>query len=189
MEGTKLILFLIFYGVIIFLLIKLLIKACKAQSQVNKRRRQDKASGIKRFSGLVHVSGLKAVEGTACEVMIDPKNVAITCGVKQYTLPLSRISYVDFKFDVNESKYLKSSFVKGAAGAAMFGVSGAVIGSAPKTKTDRQTKGYAIILYKDTRGEEDTIILRDMSPNSYICSKLVMALNACIKPQIEKVEL
>ena len=189
MEGTKLVLFLFSNGVIIFVLIKLIIKGCKAQSQINKRRRQDKANGIKRFSDLVHVSGLRAVEGTGCGVMIDPTNVVITCGVKQYSLPLSRISYVDFKFDVNESKYLKSSFVKGAAGAAMFGVSGAVIGSAPKTKTDRQTKGYAIILYKDTRGEENTIILRDMLPNSYICSELVMALNARIKAKIEKVEL
>lgn len=188
MDGTKLFI-LLFYGALIVFLFILIIKACQAQSKISKKRRQDKRNGIKRFSGLVHVNGLKAVENAECDVAIDPSNMIISCEGKQYSLPLSRISYVDFKFDVNESKYLKSSFVKGVAGAAMFGVSGAVIGSAPKTKTDRQTKGYAIILYKGVRGDKSTIILRDMSPNTYICSKLVLALNACIKTEIEKVEL
>lgn len=188
MDGSKLVTLIICCPLIVLLII-LIIKACQAQGQINKERRKDKANGIKRFSSLVHVSGLNAVENTGCEVAIGPTNITIACGGKQYSLPLSRISYVDFKFDISESKYLKSSFVKGVAGAAVFGVSGAVIGAAPKTKTERQTKGYAIILYKDARGEERVIILRDMSPNSYICSKLVIALNACIKTKIEKVEL
>lgn len=189
MEGTKLILFLLFYGVIIFLLIKFIIFACKEQSKINKIRKQDKANGIKRFSAVEHVSGLNAVENTACQIVINPTDLKITCGGKEYSLPLSRITYVDFKSDIKEIKYLKSSVVKGAAGAAMFGVSGAVIGSAPKVKTDHQIKGYAVIIYKDARGNEQTIVLCDMSTNSYICSKLVRALNTCIHTTIEKVEL
>lgn len=189
MEGIALILSLIFCGAIIILSIKMTIKTSKIRSQVKKRRKQDKANGIKRFWAIAHVRGLNAVEGAVCEVAINPTNLIINCEGKVYSLPLSRITYVDSKSDINEVKYLKSSLVKGVAGAALFGVSGAVIGSAPKIKTDRQTKEYAIILYKDTRGEENTIILCDMSPNSYICSGLVRALKARIKIQIEKVEL
>lgn len=189
MEETKLILQLLFYGVMIFLLIKFLVFACKEQGKINKIRRQDKANGIKRFIAIEHVSGLNAVENTACRIVISPADLKITCGGKEYSLPLSRITYVDFKSDINEIKYLKSSAVKGVAGAAMFGVSGAVIGSAPKTKTDRQIVGYAVIIYKDARGNEQTIVLCDMSPNSYICSKLVKALNDRIHTTVEKVEL
>ena len=189
MEGTKLILFLLFYGIIIFLLIKFIIYACKEQSKINKIRKQDKANGIRRFFSVKHVSGLNAVENIACQVVITPTDLKITCGGKEYSLPLSRITYVDFKSDINEIKYLQSSAVKGVAGAAMFGISGAVIGSAPKTKTDRQVRGYAVILYKDTRGKEQTIVLCDMSPNSFICSKLVIALSARIHTTVEKVNL
>lgn len=189
MEGTKLILYLLFYGVIIFILIKLIIYGCKAQIQINKGRKQDKADGIKRFFCIEHVSGLNAVENTACSIVITPTDLKMTCSGKEYSLPLSRITYVDFKTDVKEIQKLKSSLAKGVAGAAMFGVSGAVIGSVPKTKTVNQVKGYAIIIYKNTHGNEQTIVLCDMSPNSYICSKLVRVLYSHIQTKVEKVEL
>ncbi len=188
MDGTKLIV-LLFYGVLIVLLVILLIKACQAQSKISKKRKQDRRDGIKRFFAIKHVSGLKAVENAECQVVINPTDLKIACGGKEYSLPLSRITYVDLKSDIDEIRYSKSSLVKGAAGAAMFGVSGAVIGSAPKTKTERQVRGYAVILYKDAHGGEQTIILCDIAPNSYICSGLVRTLKSCIHTTVEKVEL
>lgn len=189
MEGIKLILFLLFYGVIIFLLIRLIISACKEQSNINKIRKQDKANGIKRFFAIAHVEGLGVVENAQCSVVLSPSNLVINCTGKEYTLPLGRITYVDFIVDANKIRYLQSSMAKGIAGAALFGVSGSVIGSTPKSKVEHEAISYAVIGYRDARGKEKVIILRDQSPNSYICSKLVRALNACIHTTVEKVEL
>lgn len=189
MEGIKLILFLLFYGVIIFLLIRLIISACKAQKNINKTRKQDKANGIKRFFAIAHVEGLGVVENAHCSAALSPSKLVISCTGKEYTLPLERITYVDFIVDANKIRYLQSNMARGIAGAALFGVSGAVIGSVPKSKVEHEAIGYAVIGYRDAGGKEKVIILKDQSPNSYICSKLVRALNTCIQTTVEKVEL
>lgn len=189
MEKMKLILLLLFYGAIIFLLIKFIIYACKEQGKINKIRKQDKANGIKKFFAIAHVEGLGVVENAHCSVILSPSNLVISCTGKEYTLPLRRITYVDFNVDANKIRYLQSNMARGIAGAALFGVSGAVIGSAPKSKVEHEAIGYAVIGYWDAEGKEKVIILKDQSPNSYICSKLVKALNSCIHTTVEKVEL
>lgn len=189
MNGIKLVVFVIFYGIVIILLIRLLAAACKAQSRINKERKQDKANGIKRFFAIEHVEGLGGVEKSQCSVALDPSSLIITCTGKEYTLPLKRIEYVDYIVDVNEIRYLKSSLAKGIAGAALFGAGGAVIGSAPKTKIKKEETGYAVICYRDSRGKEKIIVLKDKSPDYHICIDLVKALESCTRTQIEKVEL
>lgn len=189
MEEAKLILQLLFYGVMIFLLIRFIIFACKEQRKINKIRKQDKANGIKKFFAIAHVEGLGVVENAHCSVILSPSNLVISCTGKEYSLPLGRITYVDFIVDANKIRYLQNNMARGIAGAALFGVSGAVIGSAPKSKVEHEAIGYAVIGYRDAQGKEKVVILKDQSPNSYICSKLVKALNSCIHTTVEKVEL
>lgn len=145
--------------------------------------------GSKDFFALEHVEGLGVVEGSSCQVVLNPSILTITCTGKEYTLPIKRITYVDFMVDADKIRYLQSSAVKGIVGAALFGVSGAVIGTMPKTKVAYEAIGYAVIAYRNTKGEEKLIILRDQSANSYICNKLVKALDVCIHTTVEKVEL
>lgn len=161
----------------------------KAQRAGKKQREEDKKNGIERFSAIAHVTGLAAVENSSCTAEVNPSNIVITCAGKEYTLPLRRIAYVDYKADIDETIYQKSSFVKGVAGAAMFGVSGAVIGSAPKTKTKREEKGYAIIGYMASNGKEENIVLRDEIANFNVCEKIVKTLKAHTRTTIKKVQL
>jgi len=189
MDGFKMLFLLIFYGALIFLLIKLLIIACKAQSSMSKAKKRDKAQGIRRFAAIEHVEGLGVVEKSQCSVALDPSKLTVTCTGKEYTLPLQRIEYVDYIVDVNEIQYLKSSIARGAAGAALFGVSGAVIGSAPKTKVRKKRYGHAIICYRDARGQERVIVLKDSIPDDHECFDLIKSLRSCVHMQIEKVEL
>ena len=59
---------------------------------------------------------------------------------------------------------MTSSTAKGVAGAAVFGVNGAIIGSAPSTRTRLQTQDRAVIVYRSARREESVIVLRDVPP-------------------------
>lgn len=155
----------------------------------NRQKKQDKADGIKRFSAVEHVDGLDIVEKTPCSVVIGPSNLIISCTGKEYTLPLRKITYVDYLADVEKIRYLQSSVAKGIVGGVLFGVSGAVIGTAPKTKLVNETTGYAVIGYRDASGKEKIIILRNQPTRPYTCSLLVNELKSCIRTTIEKVEL
>lgn len=161
----------------------------KGKKAARKQWEEDQKNGIERFSALTHVAGLAAVENSSCTAAVSPSSIVIACAGKEYTLPLRRIEYVDYKEDIDETIYQKSSFVKGVAGAAMFGVSGAVIGSAPKTKTKREKKGYAIIGYLAANGKEEIIVLRDEIANFNVCGKIVNTLKARTRTTIKKVQL
>ena len=161
----------------------------KKRKAIKKQQQQDKANGIKRFSSLEHAEGLDVAEKSTCSVMISPSSLVISCTGKEYTLPLKRITYVDFFTDTDKIRYLESSTAKGIMGAALFGVSGAVVGAAPKTKVAHEKTGYAVIEYRDAGGREKRIILRDQAANSYMCSLLISTLNSCIHATVEKVEL
>ena len=104
-------------------------------------------------------------------------------------MPIQRILYAECLTDVENIQYLKSSVAKGMIGAALFGVGGAVIGSAPKTKVRKQITSHAIIGYRDSSGKERVIILKDAAPNRMDASNLVFELNARVPKQIEKITL
>ena len=161
----------------------------KKGKAARKQRKQDKENGIKRFPALEHVEGLGVVEKSLCTVLLSSSNMVISCTGKEYTLPLRRIMYADFIVDVDKIRYLQSSAAKGAVGAAIFGVSGAVIGAAPKTKVAYEKMGYAVVGYRDAKGNERIIILKDQTANSYVCSWLIGELKNCTHTTIEKVEL
>lgn len=177
----------IFFGSTLFL-VCICMAIVKGEPR-RRRRKEDKANGIKRFFALEHVEGLGVVEKSPCSVVLSLSTLTITCTGKEYTLPLKRITYVDFIVDSDKIRYLQSSVAKGVVGAALFGTSGAVIGTTPKAKVAYEAIGYAVIAYRDMRGEEKIIILRDQSANSYICSTLVRTLEARIHVTVEKVEL
>lgn len=164
---------------------KMSVEKKKADS---RQRKLDKADGVTRFSAVEHVEGLGLVEKASCAVVLSPPNLVISCTGKEYTLPLKRITYVDYLTDVEKIRYLQSSMAKGIAGGALFGVSGAVIGSAPKTKVVNETTGYAVIGYRDEAGKEKTIILRSPA-KPHVCYWMVCELKSRIQTTVEKVTL
>ncbi len=154
-----------------------------------KYRKEDKAKGIVRYTPLIHVSGLEAVEGSECTAMVTPSDLVLVCMGKEYTLPLNRISYVTCNENIQEERYVTSSTAKGVAGAAVFGVNGAIIGSAPSTRTRLQTQDRAVIVYRSARRKESVIVLRDVPPNRVRCSALIDTLRSRIQIRTEKVQL
>nr|DAY49568.1 MAG TPA: hypothetical protein [Caudoviricetes sp.] len=161
----------------------------KAKKVVRQQQQKDKVEGISRYDSIIHIGGLNAPENCKCTVVLNSSSLVIVCGGNEFTLNIAKVRNVDFQLDIDEKQYLKSSMAGGIAGAALFGVSGAVIGAAPKTKTKREVKCYAIISYEDAQGAFRTFILRDEVPNLSRCAKLVDTLKPMIKVQVNKVEL
>lgn len=174
-------------AVIIFLfgMVKLTIKASIAEKQ---QREKDKREGISRYS-TIHVGGLSAPENCKADVVLSPIALTVNCAGSEYVLKIKMIRSVNSQLDVNEVQYLKSSVVRGVIDAALFGPSGAVIGSAPRAKTKIKIKGYAIITYEDAQGEYKAFLLRDAVENSKNCSRLVDDLRPRIDQQLNRVEL
>lgn len=161
----------------------------KAKKVARQQQQKDKVEGISRYDNIIHIGGLSAPENCKCTVVLNPSNLMIECGGNEFSLNIAKVRNVDFQLDIDEKQYLNSSLAGGIAGAALFGVSGAVIGAAPKTKTKREVKCYAIISYENIQGEFQTFILRDEIANLSRCAKLVDALKPMINVQVNKVEL
>ena len=141
------------------------------------------------YSSIIHIVGLDVPENCKCKVILKKVNLIILCAGNEYSLNIEKIKNVDFQIDVDEKQLLKSSLLRGAVGAAAFGVAGAVVGSSPKVKNKREVKCYAIISYENKNGENENFVLRDELPNTTQCAKLVDELKKRIKTQINKVEL
>lgn len=174
--------------VLVKMAFRMAILTSKTSKATKMQREKDRREGISRYDSLVHVGGLMVLKNCKASVILSPTELTINCGGSEFILNIAKIKNVDFQLDVNETKYLQSSFVKGVAGAA-FGMTGAIIGSAPKTKTKRNVKGYAIISYEDAEGQYKTFLLRDEIANTRICSGLVDNLRPRINRQINRVEL
>lgn len=178
--------FLVTFVIVAF---RMVILTSKISKNAKMQRKKDRQEGISRYNALIHVGGLTAPENCKASVTLSPTFLTINCGGSEYVLKIEKIRNVDFQLDVNETQYLQSSLKKGVAGAAAFGVTGAIIGSAPKTKIKRNVKCYAIISYEDVQGEYKTFLLRDDVANSKVCSGLVDALRLRVNQQINRVEL
>ncbi len=188
MEVTGLMCFLMVFGVFA-VSVNYIVEQVKEEKKASRQRKEDKAKGIVRYTPLIHVSGLEAVEGSECTAMVTPSDLVLVCMGKEYTLPLNRISYVTCNENIQEERYVTSSTAKGVAGAAVFGVNGAIIGSAPSTRTRLQTQDRAVIVYRSARREESVIVLRDVPPNRVRCSALIDTLRSRIQIRTEKVQL
>lgn len=189
---------IIFISVILGLLIsfcifafKMFIVTSKVQKEVKAQKIRDKQDGISRYNNIIHVGGLQAPKDCKAHAILSPSEFKVMCGGNEYVLDVSKIRNVDFQIDVDEEQYLDSSFVRGVIGAAAFGVSGAVIGSAPTAKTKRDVKCYAIISYESAQSEEGykIFLLRDEYPNTQVCAKLVDTLKPRINQGVQRIEL
>ena len=148
-----------------------------------------KKDQTKEYTDIVHVVGLPIPENCKCKVMLKTQEMVISGAGTEMTLLYEKIHNVDFQMDIDESIYQKSSLAKGIVGAATFGVAGAVLGSAPKTKTKREVKCYAIVTYQNADGEAQTFVLRDEYPNTQKCAKLIEQLKPQITARMNRVEL
>lgn len=161
----------------------------KLKHQQKKQLKTDKASGIERFQPIRHVTGLNVPEDCSGSVIVDNQKMSIILGGNNFDLKLDKIKNVDFQMDIDIKQYLASSTIKGIAGAAAFGVAGAVIGSAPKTKSKREVKCYAVISYLNNNNEYAIFVLKDEIVNSNCCARLVDKLKPLINNEINHVEL
>ena len=171
--------------IVLVRMVKWTIEGSIAEKQ---RRKKDEQEGISRYS-TIHVGGLAAPENCRADVVLSPIALTVNCAGSEYVLKIEKIRSVNSQLDVNEVQYLESSAARGVIGAVLFGTSGAVIGSAPRTKTKIKIKGYAIISYEDAQGEHKAFLLRDAVENSKNCSRLVDDLQPRINQQINRVEL
>lgn len=130
---------------------------------------------------LRHLFGLEIPENITCTVAIKNNELSIITGANEYTLKIDKIISVDFDMNVDVEKYTKSSMAKGIVGAATFGVAGAIIGSAPKTKEKRNVTCKAIINYENSNGESAYIIFEDSVANSQNAAGLVDTIRPIIK--------
>lgn len=165
------------------------IKTSKARKIAKRKLKEEQRNGIIRVGGIRCVAGLNVPENSMADIVIDRERLHINAAGNEFSMTLSQITNVDFQVDVDVEKYLKSSTMKGVVGAAAFGVAGAVIGSAPKTKEKRNITGYAIIAYQNSNKESTSILLRDDAANVNYCRTLVNTLKPLINAQVNKVEL
>jgi len=94
---------------------------------------------------------------------------------------------VNSQFDINETEYLKSSFIKGMAGAAVMGMTGAILGSIPKVKKKKNRRCYVSIIYENAQGERKIVLLKDQQVNTLVCYQLVQKLRPKVVEQVKQV--
>ena len=127
-----------------------------------------------------HVSGLDLPEGQLVSVTLTDDQVIIKAPAakKEYNITLDRVTGISQYDDVEIQSHMKSSLAKGIAGAAVFGLAGAVIGSQPKEQKKRVIHMFLVIDYVDGQ----IIITSDVC---YRFSDVVKKFNK-LKPQTEQ---
>lgn len=174
-----LILILIFLFLILCFLIRFIVKASKtAKEQRKKILNENKEQGIvKRYPPLVHVTGLDIPENVQVSVFLKKDRITIAGAGKEYNLNFDKIVSLENHVTMDIKEYYRSSTLKGVTGAALFGLPGAVIGSAPtKRKVKTDVKSFAVISFTAKTGDIATIILSDVLPNTRYASDLVARL-------------
>lgn len=170
---------LIFLFLVLCFLIRFIVKASKtAKEQRKKILQENKEQGIiKRYPPLVHVTGLDIPENVQVSVFLKQDRLIITGAGKEYNLNFDKIVSSESHVTMDIKEYYRSSTLKGVTGAALFGLPGAVIGSAPtKRKVKTDVKSFAVISFTAQSGEIATIILSDVLPNTRYASDLVAKL-------------
>lgn len=174
-----LILILIFLFLILCFLIRFIVKASKtAKEQRKKILQENKEQGIvKRYPPLVHVTGLDIPENVQVSVFLKTDKLTITGAGREYNLNFDKIVSSESHVTMDIREYYRSSTLKGVTGVALFGLPGAVIGSAPtKREVKTDVKSFAVISFTAKTGDIATIILSDVLPNTRYASDLVARL-------------
>lgn len=172
---------LIFLFLILCFLIRFIVKASKtAKEQKKKILQENKEQGIvKRYPPLIHVTGLDIPENVQVSVFLKTDKLTITGAGREYNLNFDKIVSSESHVTMDIREYYHSSTLKGVTGAALFGLPGAVIGSAPtKREVKTDVKSFAVISFTAQSGEIATIILSDVLPNTRYASDLVAKLKS-----------
>ena len=170
---------LIFLFLILCFLIHFIVKASKtAKEQRKKILQENKEQGIvKRYPPLIHVTGLDIPENVQVSVFLKADRLTIVGAGKEYNLNFDKIVSSESHVTMDIKEYYRSSTLKGVTGAALFGLPGAVIGSAPtKREVKTNVKSFAVISFTARTEEIATIILSDVLPNTRYASDLVARL-------------
>jgi hypothetical protein len=174
-----LVLILIFLFLILCFLIRFLAKASKtAKEQRKKIMQENKEQGIvKRYPPLIHVTGLDIPENVQVSVLLKKDRLTIAGAGREYNLNFDKIVSSESHVTMDIKEYYRSSTLKGVTGAALFGLPGAVIGSAPSKRVVKSdVKSFAVISFTARTGDIATIILSDALPNTRYASDLVARL-------------
>ncbi|MCI1999553.1 MAG: hypothetical protein LKJ75_02570 [Clostridia bacterium] len=127
------------------------------------------------------IKNIEGYERFTWQVYLIDDQIRIKCKTKkmqdtEMILKVSNIIDIQYSNDIETFTQSKSSLTKGLVGGALFGVPGAIVGSAPKTKTEVDTTGNLLITYKSSSGEEKNLLLRDNFSNRNEASSLYRAL-------------
>lgn len=170
---------LIFLFLVLCFLIRFIVKASKtAKEQRKKILQENKEQGIiKRYPPLIHVTGLDIPENVRVSVFLKKDRITIAGAGREYNLNFDKIVSSESHVTMDIREYYRSSTLKGVTGAALFGLPGAVIGSAPtKREVKTDVKSFAVISFTAQSGKIATIILSDVLPNTRYASDLVARL-------------
>lgn len=139
---------------------------------------ENKEQGIvKRYPPLIHVTGLDIPENVQVSVFLKKDRITIAGAGREYNLNFDKIVSLENHVTMDIKEYYRSSTLKGITGAALFGLPGAVIGSAPSKRVVKSdVKSFAVISFTAKTGDIATIILSDVLPNTRYASDLVARL-------------
>lgn len=133
----------------------------------------------------LHIGGLDIPEGAPCTITVDKvsNTLTINADAASIELDISRIQHLTTETDIDVEKYQDSSLMSGVVGAALFGTSGAVIGSRPKQKT-KETRTHGIkIYYLLQNGEGISVLFKDKASEA---NRGVLGLRLALHPLVSE---
>ncbi len=152
------------------------------QPKEPKPHKQERPPRQKIYKGLKVVGGLPVPEGSPCDVGFDRKRIVFNVAGSQYCLDIGKTRSIELSQDVNKQVYSKGSLGGGLVGGALFGLAGAVIGSAPKKRIETQILRGVILGYEDMQSVGLAyIVLSDVVPNAFTSYKLVKRIKPLVK--------
>ena len=123
-----------------------------------------------------HVCGLPVPENAKCKLTVFPDNLRFKYQDSKYVLPFSQIISMYTNTYTKEEMQTKSSFLKAAAGAALFGLPGAFIGALPESKLVKKDSTFLTIQYSDNQNKNAYIVF-NVSEFPEWADKLIAACN------------
>ena len=189
-ERQRIMVLLIFACIMSWVLIKLLIYTSEQKriykQQKMKTLQENKEQGIiKRYPPLVHIAGLDIPENIQVSVILKNDKLVISGAGKEYNLSRDKIVSTESQITVDIKEFYKSSTLKGVTGAVLFGLPGAVVGSAATKKVVKSDiKCFAIISFTTNSGDTAAIVLSDVMTNTRYSQDLSFRL----KPAAKKIE-
>lgn len=146
--------------------IRIVVVTSRYQKQRKQAAQAMKDRGVTHRAFLQHVNGLPFAENVSCEVTSYRDRIEFKHGTTVVNLARSKITDMCIKTDVDIQKEAVSSIGRAAAGGAMFGPLGVIIGGRARTKELKTVTRYLIITYrKENETEEFAFIGFEISGN------------------------